>query len=412
MWRSLVAHTHGVRGVAGSNPVIPTNMTNFALVSFFVPFSIMKTRYFSYFLFFQVLFACGQANVKISTPDHTNYTIEVIVPNLEIPWGMAFLPDNSLLITEKEGQLIHFQNGKKTIIQNVPNTYVRGQGGLMGIAIHPNFDDNNLIYFTQSSSIDSDEPGGNTALYSAVLQDNALQDISLLYKAKPNTKKGLHFGSRVVFDNDGYLYFTIGDRGNRDVNPQDLSRDGGKVYRLMDNGEIPSNNPFVDDTSAKPAVYSYGHRNPQGMTKHPVTGDIWTHEHGPRGGDEINIIKSGKNYGWPKITYGKNYTGTTITKDKELPGMEQPLYYWIPSIAPSGMAFVYNSAYEDWNGSLVVGSLKFNYLERLTLDNNRIIKREKIANEIGRVRDVVLGPDGFLYLAVENKGICKIVPNQ
>ena len=166
--------------------------------------------------------------------------------------GNGFLPDNSLLITEKEGRLIHFQNGKKTIIQNVPNTYVRGQGGLMGIAIHPNFKDNNIIFFTQSSSIDSDEPGGNTALYSAVLQDNALQDISLLYKAKPNTKKGLHFGSRVVFDNDGYLYFTIGDRGNRDVNPQDLSRDGGKVYRLMDNGEIPSNNPFVDDTSAKP----------------------------------------------------------------------------------------------------------------------------------------------------------------
>ena len=372
----------------------------------------MKTRYFSYFLLLQALFACGQADVKISTPENKNYTIEVIVPNLEIPWGMAFLPDNSLLITEKEGRLIHFQNGKKTIIQNVPNTYVRGQGGLMGIAIHPNFKDNNIIFFTQSSSIDSDEPGGNTALYSAVLQDNALQDISLLYKAKPNTKKGLHFGSRVVFDNDGYLYFTIGDRGNRDVNPQDLSRDGGKVYRLMDNGEIPSNNPFVDDTSAKPAVYSYGHRNPQGMTKHPVTGEIWIHEHGPRGGDEINIIKSGKNYGWPKITYGKNYTGTTITKDKSLPGMEQPLYYWIPSIAPSGMAFVHNSVYADWNGSLVVGSLKFNYLERLTLDNNRVVKREKIANEIGRVRDVVLGPDGFLYLAVENKGICKIVPNQ
>jgi glucose/arabinose dehydrogenase len=386
-------------------------MPNFASVSFFVPLSTMKTLYFSYFLLLQVLFACGQADVKISTPDHTNYTIEVIVPNLEVPWGMAFLPDYSLLITEKEGQLIHFQNGKKTMIQNVPNTYVRGQGGLMGIAIHPNFKDNNIIYFTQSSSINSDEPGGNTALYCAVLQDNALQDISLLYKAKPNTKKGFHFGSRVVFDNDGYLYFTIGDRGNRDVNPQDLSRDGGKVYRLMDNGEIPSDNPFVDDTNAKPAVYSYGHRNPQGMTKHPLTGEIWTHEHGPRGGDEINIIKSGKNYGWPKITYGKNYSGTTITKDKALPGMEQPLYFWIPSIAPSGMAFVHNSVYADWDGSLVVGSLKFNYLERLTLDNNRVVNREKVANGIGRVRDVVLGPDGFLYLAIENKGICKIVPN-
>ena len=380
-------------------------------LGFFVSLDNMKKRYSSYFLILQVFFACGQPEVTISIPDYKNYTVDVIVPDLEIPWGMAFLPDKSLLITEKKGQLIHFQNGVKTIIQNVPPTYVRGQGGLMGIAIHPNFKDNNIIYFTQSSSERSDESGGNTALYSAVLQDNALQDISLLYKAEPNTKKGVHFGSRIVFDNDGYLYFTVGDRGNRNVNPQDLTRDGGKVYRLTDSGEIPIDNPFVALTNAKTAVYSYGHRNPQGLTKHPVTGEIWTHEHGPRGGDEINIIKAGKNYGWPKITYGKNYTGTTITKDKVLPGMEQPLHYWIPSIAPSGMAFVHNSAYADWDGSLVVGSLKFNYLERLMFDNNRVVFREKIANEIGRVRDVILGPDGFLYLAVENKGICKIIPN-
>ena len=371
----------------------------------------MTTRYPSYVFLLQVLIACAQPDVTISTPDHTNYTIDVIVPDLEIPWGMAFLPDNSLLITEKEGQLIHFQNGQKTNIENVPTTYVRGQGGLMGIAIHPNFKDNNIIYFTQSTSVGSDKSGGNTALYRAVLEDNSLHNISLLYKAEPNTKKGVHFGSRIVLDNDGYIYFTIGDRGNRDVNPQDLTRDGGKVYRLTESGEIPTDNPFVDHTNAKTAVYSYGHRNPQGMTIHPVTGQIWIHEHGPKGGDEINIIQPGKNYGWPKITYGKNYTGTTITKDKALPGLEQPLYYWIPSIAPSGMAFVHNSAYEDWDGSLVVGSLKFNYLERLMFDNNRVVFREKIANEIGRVRDVILGPDGFLYLAVENKGICKIIPN-
>ena len=380
-------------------------------LGFFVSLRIMSTRYFYFVIYLQFHFACGQPDITISTPDHKNYTVELIVPDLEIPWGMAFLPDKSLLITEKMGQLIHFQNGQKNIVQNVPNTYVRGQGGLMGIAIHPNFEDNNFIYFTQSSSVNSDESGGNTALYRAVLKENALHDISLLYKAKPNTKKGLHFGSRVLFDNNNYLFFTVGDRGYRELNPQDLARDGGKVYRLKDNGEIPNDNPFVDLTSAKPAVYSYGHRNPQGMTKHPVTGEIWTHEHGPRGGDEINIIQAGKNYGWPKITYGKNYTGTTITKDKALPGMEQPLYYWTPSIAPSGMAFVHNSAYANWEGSLVVGSLKFNYLERLTFNNKRVIYREKIANEIGRVRDVILGPDGFLYLAVENKGIFKIVPN-
>ncbi len=213
-----------------------------------------------------------------------------------------------------------------------------------------------------------------------------------------------------MFDNDGYLYFTIGDRGKRDENPQDLSRDGGKVYRLMENGDTPTDNPFVDVRDAKTAIFSYGHRNPQGMTKHPVTGEIWTHEHGPKGGDEINIVQAGKNYGWPSITYGKNYSGTTITKDKALPGMEQPLYYWIPSIAPSGMAFIHNSKYADWEGNLVVGSLKFNYLERLVIENNSVVYREKIAADIGRVRDVILGADGFLYLAVENKGIYKIVP--
>ena len=182
MWRSLVAHTHGVRGVAGSNPVIPTSRClTLMKLGFFVYLKIMMTQYFSYFFLLQVLFACGQPNVTISTPDHKSYTIEVIVPDLEIPWGMAFLPDNSLLITEKEGQLIHFQNGQKTIIQNVPNTYVRGQGGLMGIAIHPNYKDNNTIYFTQSTSVHSDESGGNTALYRAVLKDNRLQNVSLLY---------------------------------------------------------------------------------------------------------------------------------------------------------------------------------------------------------------------------------------
>ena len=370
----------------------------------------MKTKHLFFISLLQVFVACGQTDVNISVPDQTNYSLELVVPNLEIPWGIAYLPDNSLLITEKQGELIHFKNGKKTSIQNVPNTYVRGQGGLMGIATHPDFEENNIIYFTQSSTVESEESGGNTALYRAVLQDNALQDVTLLYKAKPNTKKGTHFGSRIVFDNDGYLYFTIGDRGKRDENPQDLSRDGGKVYRLMENGDIPTDNPFVDVRDAKTAIFSYGHRNPQGMTKHPVTGEIWTHEHGPRGGDEINIVQAGKNYGWPSITYGKNYSGTTITKDKALPGMEQPLYYWIPSIAPSGMAFIHNSKYADWEGNLVVGSLKFNYLERLVIENNSVVFREKIAADIGRVRDVILGADGFLYLAVENKGIYKIVP--
>ena len=226
------------------------------------------------------------------------------------------------------------------------------------------------------------------------------------------TSKRLDFGSRLLFDNDGHLYFTIGDRGNRDQNPQDISRDGGKVYRINEDGSIPEDNPFINEKVAKKAIYSYGHRNPQGMFKHPVTGQIWTNEHGPRGGDEINIVESGKNYGWPKITYGINYSGTTITNDKDLDGMEQPLYYWVPSIAPSGFEYINSEKYDNWNGSILVGSLKFMYLERLVLDkNNKVIYREKVAENVGRVRDVKLSPDGYIYLAIDNKGIFKVIPN-
>lgn len=359
---------------------------------------------------FAVCVACAQKDTVIKTPSQINYNLEMVVPDLQIPWGIAMLPDKSLLVTEKSGLLIHFKDGNKKTMDGLPETYVRGQGGLMGIALHPDFKTNQRIYFTQSSSINSEDNGGNTALYSATLSDGKLTEVTLLYKAQPNTRVGRHFGSRIVFDNEGYLYFTIGDRGKRDENPQDLTRDGGKVYRLHDDGSIPFDNPFYNENGAKKAIYSYGHRNPQGMTKHPETGDIWTHEHGPLGGDEINIVSAGANYGWPSITYGKNYSGTTITKDTSLPGMEEPLYYWIPSIAPSGMAFVDSHVYPDWKGNLLVGSLKFEYLERLVIKDNKVTYREKVAEGIGRVRDVIVGLDGYIYMAVESKGIFKIVP--
>lgn len=370
----------------------------------------MKTTLSSWFFALVLCGSCAQNDTSIQTPTDIDYNLELIVPELDIPWGLAMLPDYSLLITEKSGSIIHFKEGTKYEVSKVPETYLRGQGGLMGIALHPDFTNNKRIYFTQSSSVDSDEEGGNTALFSATLSDDTLTDVKLLYKAQPNTRVGRHFGSRIVFDNEGYLYFSVGDRGRRDDNPQDLTRDAGKIYRLHDDGTIPSDNPFVETDGAVKAVFSYGHRNPQGMVRHPETGAIWTHEHGPLGGDEINIIQAGANYGWPKITYGKNYSGTTITKDTALPGMEQPLYYWIPSIAPSGMAFVSGDVYPEWEGSLLVGSLKFEYLERLVIENNKVIYREKVAEDIGRVRDVIMGTDGYIYLAVENKGIYKIVP--
>ncbi len=375
---------------------------------------MMKTIHSILTITFITCIACAQqteSEIKAESPKTNNYKTEVFVSDLEIPWGMTFLPDGSMLITEKTGELILFKEGIKTTIENVPDVYFRGQGGLLDIKAHPNYEDNGWIYITYSSS-EGDGDGGNTAVIRAKLDDNKLVDKQTLYKATPNTKKGQHWGSRIAFDDQGYLYFSIGDRGNRDVNPQDITRDGGKIYRLNNDGSIPNDNPFIDNENAKTAIYSYGHRNPQGMAKNPFTGNIWVNEHGPRGGDEINIIQKGKNFGWPVISYGINYNGTTFTDITEKAGMEQPLFYWVPSIAPSGMAFVSSNIYPDWNKNILIGSLKFEYLERLVLENDKVIKREKLFEDIGRVRNVIQGPDGYIYIAVEGKGIFKIVPEK
>lgn len=355
--------------------------------------------------------ACAQqieSEVKAENPTNINYISELVVPDLNIPWGMTFLTDGSMLITEKAGELIHFKDGEKITIENVPDIYLRGQGGFLDIKAHPDYETNGWIYMTFALS-NEDDQGGNTALIRAKLNDNSLTQVEQLYKAEPNTKKGQHWGSRIEFDDDGYLYFSIGDRGERDINPQDITRDGGKIYRLHDDGSVPESNPFIETENAKTAIFSYGHRNAQGMTKNPFTGAIWTHEHGPKGGDEINIIEKGKNYGWPVISYGINYNGTPFTDITEKDGMEQPLFYWVPSIAPSGMTFVKSKIYPNWEGNLLVGSLKFAYLERLILENNKVIKREKLFEDIGRVRNVIQAPDGYIYVGVEGKGIYKIV---
>ncbi|AXP81442.1 Soluble aldose sugar dehydrogenase YliI precursor [Mariniflexile rhizosphaerae] len=372
----------------------------------------MKQQLIVFVIILISLNACAQQSesaVKAQNPENVNYTTELVVSDINIPWGMAFLPDGSMLITEKAGELIHFKNGTKTLVEGVPEIYVRGQGGFMDVKLHPNYETNGWIYFSYASA-EGEGDGGNTAIMRAKLKDNTLVEKEVLYKASPNSKKGQHFGSRIEFDNDGYLYFSIGERGERDINPQDITRDCGKIYRLHDDGRIPKDNPFVNSENAKPAIYSYGHRNPQGLIKNPETGDLWEHEHGPQGGDEINIIRKGKNYGWPVISYGINYNGTPFTDITEKEGMEQPLFYWTPSIAPSGMAFVTSNKYPDWKGSILVGSLKFGYLERLVLNKEKVVKREKLLDKIGRVRDVIQAPDGYIYVAVEGKGIVKIVP--
>ncbi|WP_111309016.1 PQQ-dependent sugar dehydrogenase [Confluentibacter sediminis] len=359
------------------------------------------------------LSACAQqteSSVKAEDPQNISYTTELVVPDMSIPWGMDFLPDGSMLITEKSGELVHFKNGIKTNISGVPEVYNRGQGGLLDIKLHPDYENNGWIYMTYASS-EGEGTGGNTALMRTKLSGNSLTNQEVLYKAAPNTTKGQHFGSRIAFDNDGYLYFSAGERGEHFVNPQDLTRDNGKIYRLYDDGRIPEDNPFVNEPNAKKAIYSYGHRNPQGLIKNPETGAIWEHEHGPQGGDEINIIQKGKNYGWPVISYGIDYDNSIITELTSKEGMEQPLFYWVPSIAPSGLAMVTSNKYPDWKGNLLVGSLKFAYLERLVLENNKVVKRIKLFEGLGRVRNVVQAPDGYIYVGVEGKGIYKIIPN-
>jgi len=347
--------------------------------------------------------ACAQDK----NPINNDHYYKVIVKELANPWGFTFLPDNSMLINEKDGRIIHFKDDKKTEIANPPEIYLRGQGGLLDIELHPNYNTNGWIYLSYSSSA-GEGNGGNTTIIRAKLKDNNLVDTEILYKAEQNTTKGQHFGGRIVFK-DNYLYFSVGDRGNRDENPQDITKDCGKIYRLHDDGRVPKDNPFVNTENAKTAIWSYGHRNPQGMKINPFTGDIWTHEHGPRGGDEVNIIKKAANYGWPVITYGINYSGTTITDKTEKEGMEQPLHYWDPSIAPSGMAFISSDKYADWKGSLLVGSLKFQYLDLCQLKDGKITKEERLLDGVGRVRSVEQGPDGYIYVGIENLGIIKLV---
>ena len=307
----------------------------------------------------------SKKDTSIEVPIETVVEAVQHISGIDIPWGMAFLPNGDMLVTEIKGKMFRHDGNELLEISGIPEVWVHGQGGLLDVAVHPNFEQNNWIYFTYSSVQKEGElgEGGTTELVRAELNGTEIQNIESLYKGKHNSEKPFHFGSRIVFDDEGYLYFTIGDRGNRDVNPQDIQRDGGKVYRLKDDGSIPKDNPFVNEEGSRSAIFSYGHRNLQGLIYHPVYKTIWEHEHGPRGGDELNEIKKGANYGWPIITYGINYSGTSITDETSKQGMEQPLYYWVPSIAPSGMAYVDSDIYPNWKGNILIGSLSFQYLD-------------------------------------------------
>lgn len=349
---------------------------------------------------------------SIVNSEKLDFIVDTVAVDLESPWGMAFLPDGSMLVTEKPGRLRIIKEGKLLAdsILGVPEVVAKGQGGLLEVKLHPEYESNGYIYLSYSAP---GEGGSNTAVMRAKLVGNALAEQKVIFQAEPFTGKSHHFGSRIEFDEAGYMYITVGDRGERDKNPQSLESYGGKVHRLFDDGRIPEDNPFVNNPNAIASVFSYGHRNPQGLARHPETGVIWEHEHGPQGGDEVNEIKAGVNYGWPVITYGINYDNTIITEDTAKAGMEQPLHYWDPSIAPCGMDFVSSEKYPNWKNNLLVGSLKFRYLARCEVQGNAIVHEEKLLDTMGRMRAVEQGPDGYIYVAMESPGqIVRIYPKE
>lgn len=332
--------------------------------------------------------------------------IDTVARDLSIPWGMTFLPNGDLLFTERGGQLYRLTaDGAKQEISGTPEVLAQGQGGLLDVELHPQFAENGLVYLSYSKfKKEGEKTLSTTAIARGKLVGNRLEGAEDIFVALPYATTRHHYGSRLEFDPEGYLYFSVGDRGNRDENPQNLDNHCGKIHRIHDDGSIPEDNPFVDQEGALPSIYSYGHRNPQGLAMQPGTGVMWDHEHGPRGGDEINMIEKGKNYGWPIISYGINYNGTTFTTDLEKAGMEQPDLYWVPSIAPCGSTFVSGDLFPGWKGNLLVGSLRYHYINRCIMENGEIVGEEKLLENIGRVRAVEESPDGHIYIAVEGPG--------
>lgn len=338
-------------------------------------------------------------------PAKAAVVLEEFASGLEFPWGLAFLPDGRALVTERAGRLrfVDPQGKVSAPIGGVPAVFDEGQGGLLGLAIDPDFASNGLIYFAFAEPDPKDARLAGTALARARLDGDRLTDVDILFRQTPKLNSGLHFGGRVVVAKDGTLFLTTGERYRRD-RAQELTGHLGKVIRITREGGAPPDNPFVGRNDARPEIWSYGHRNLQGAALHPETGALWTHEHGAQGGDEINIPQAGKNYGWPIITYGIDYSGLPIGEGAAKQGLAQPLYYWNPSIAPSGMAFYDGAAIPQWRGDLLVGSLKFGFVERLDLDGDQVIGSERLfeAEIQDRVRDVVVGPDGWVYVLTDN----------
>lgn len=324
-----------------------------------------------------------------------------IANGFDSPWGLAFLPEGDILVTEKPGRLRLIRDGKlrPEPIEGLPEIDEVGQGGLLDVALHPSFAENRILYISYAG-----KQGGHYGTEVARLRfvEDRLEGLDVLLVLQPKSGGGRHFGSRLVFDSQGLLYVTSGDRGDPDK-AQDRGNMYGAVLRIRDDGEVPADNPFVGQAGVRPEIYSYGHRNPQGMARRPGTDQIWAVEHGPRGGDELNLISAGVNYGWPVITYGRSYAGFSIGEGTEKEGMAQPAKYWVPSISPSGLTFYDGPAFPRWQGSLFLGALSGEILVRLELEGDRVVHEERLLEDLGeRIRDVRQGPDGFLYILTES----------
>ena len=355
---------------------------------------------------------CAQAPQRPAAQDQRSNTpsstaapgrVTDVARGLEHPWGLAFLPDGRMLVTERPGRLriVDSKGNLSAPLSGVPAVFARGQGGLLDVALDPQFAQNSTIYLSFS---EAGGDGAGTAVARARFTAKGLQDVRVIYRQQPKVSGSGHFGSRIVFRRDGTLFITQGERMAYREQAQDLTSLLGKVVRVNRDGTIPKDNPFVGRKNARPEIWSYGHRNVQAAALHPETGQLWTIEHGARGGDELNHPEAGKNYGWPIISYGREYSGGRIGEGiTHKAGMEQPVYYWDPVIAPSGMIFYTGTAYPGWKGSIFVGSLQPGALVRLTLQNGRVTREERYLGELDeRIRDVEQGPDGLLYMLTDS----------
>ena len=345
--------------------------------------------------------AVGSALCSVAAyADDYQIQTKVLASGLDHPWGMTFVSANELLITERGGNIrrYHFEDGLSEPLQNVPQAVVASQGGMLDIVADPDFDTNQTIYFCYNKQGDG---GTGSSVAKATLNGTALENVEHIFTALPLvSNNGFHFGCRLAFDANQHLYVGLGDRYKYMQKAQTTDNHFGKLVRINKDGSVPSDNPFVDGEA--PEIYSYGHRNIQGLTVHPTSNQVWAMEHGPKGGDEVNNIKAGANYGWPAITYGIDYNGSVISDKTTLPGMEQPEVVWVPSIAPSGMVFYYGEPFKAWNGDLLVGALKFRHLRRIDMaDGKPGEQHEYIKDMDKRIRDVEVGGDGLIYVLTD-----------